>query len=264
MLKQVSILIGLIILSLLNSYFPFLLFLIIGKINIESFREDNSNTPKKIILSLTVISVICAFAAIISFYYGHWNHSIKIAGYYIFTSWEMLAVQIFPLGLTVYDIKNNKRLKRTTDKSHINVYLLAFVPLLVNNIITIYERRARVFEKNVLIQDILLAFFTAALLEELFFRGFLYNTLKKITKKKYAILVSSIIFALWHVGLLTSLSWEWSWSVFFNLVQIIFVGMVCAVLYDKSGCIGVAILFHACNDDVFLNMVELIKYYIFR
>ncbi len=264
-IRYVGITIGLAILGILNCYLPFLLYTMLKKRkNKTLIREEGARD--RVIICLVGLSVICAFATIFMFYYGQWKHSIEIGDYIIFSSWELLLIQIFPIGLWVANLNCGGKEKNTVfEKSTATIIILAFGPLLLNAVVVLYDRRVRVFEKNAIVQEILFAFLTAALVEECFFRGFLYNMLKKIMRKRvYAVAVSSLVFALWHIGVLSTLVKEWSWPAFINLIEIFFVGIICAELYEKTGSLFVAILFHACNNNAIVNAVELIKYYRLR
>ncbi len=74
--------------------------------------------------------------------------------------------------------------------------------------------------------------FVNSLLEEFFFRGFAFLTLKKVSTRKFAYLFSSIVFALYHISIMTG----WFSSVVFVLALIgLFAGgLIFNYLDEKS------------------------------
>ncbi len=82
----------------------------------------------------------------------------------------------------------------------------------------------------------------APLVEEIFFRGFIYAALRDKIGVVWAALVSSFIFAVFHGSL---------WTV----VPIMLLGFVLVYLYERGGSIGPPVIFHSLNNLVSLLLI---------
>lgn len=77
--------------------------------------------------------------------------------------------------------------------------------------------------------------FVNSFLEEFFFRGFAFLTLKRITGRKFAYLFSSIVFAIYHIAMM--IGW-FSLDVFLIIMAGLFAGgIIFDYLNEKSGTI---------------------------
>jgi hypothetical protein len=85
----------------------------------------------------------------------------------------------------------------------------------------------------------------APIMEELFFRGFIYAAFRKRWGVTAAITLSSALFAVSHASL-------------YNFIPLMVLGAVLAYLYQRTGSLGPPIMLHALNN--FLSVV-LIYYY---
>ena len=99
--------------------------------------------------------------------------------------------------------------------------------------------------------------FVAAIPEELFFRGYLFNCLKRKYDGRSARLVSSIFFGIWHLQLVYNLLLNPNLITLFNIVAIIFLGYIATFLEEKYGII-MAIMFHAFVDGAFTYALGMI------
>ncbi|HDP69328.1 MAG TPA: CPBP family intramembrane metalloprotease [Actinobacteria bacterium] len=85
----------------------------------------------------------------------------------------------------------------------------------------------------------------APLVEEIFFRGFIYTALRDKIGVVWAALISSFIFAVFHGNL---------WSI----VPIMLLGLILVYLYERGNSIGPPVIFHALN-----NLVSVLLIYSF-
>ena len=84
--------------------------------------------------------------------------------------------------------------------------------------------------------------FVNSLLEEFFFRGFAFLTLKKISSAKYAYIFSSVAFSIYHVAIMTG--W-FSIPLFLLIISGLFVGgLIFNYLNDKYSNIYVSWFVH--------------------
>ena len=85
--------------------------------------------------------------------------------------------------------------------------------------------------------------FINSFIEEFFFRGFAFLTLKKYTSRRFAIYFSSIAFALYHVTLMAGL-FEFSLYLLF-LFALVIAGYILNRLDEKSSTLFPSWIFHA-------------------
>ncbi len=83
----------------------------------------------------------------------------------------------------------------------------------------------------------------APIAEEVFFRGFIYSALRKSIGITKGIIISALIFALFHAQ---------SWL----LIPVTIIGVVLAYLYEKTGSLGPPIILHALN-----NLISVVLIY---
>lgn len=91
--------------------------------------------------------------------------------------------------------------------------------------------------KGQLFFPILLAIIVAPFCEEVLFRGFLYSGIKKYLGIRWAIILSALFFGFAHL----------EWAI---VIPLIFVGAVCAYLYEKSSSLWIPIAVHILNNAV--------------
>lgn len=72
--------------------------------------------------------------------------------------------------------------------------------------------------------------FVNSLLEEMFFRGLLYNRLRKLTKGHTAFAVSALLFSIYHIGIMTS--W-FSPVMFFVIIVMLFIAGLALNLFCR-------------------------------
>lgn len=82
-----------------------------------------------------------------------------------------------------------------------------------------------------------------AIKEELLFRGILINFLERRIGIFYSVVLSSLVFAIWHIGVVNPDFW--------NFIQILMAGLFLGVIYVGTGSIIMVIAFHAIYDAIF-------------
>jgi membrane protease YdiL (CAAX protease family) len=89
---------------------------------------------------------------------------------------------------------------------------------------------------------VFMAIVVAPVVEEIIFRGCIYRFLKSQTTVIGAQIISGSVFAMMHANLL-------------SFVPLVFVGVLLARIYEKTGSLGVAIWFHAFFNAFSLSML---------
>lgn len=86
--------------------------------------------------------------------------------------------------------------------------------------------------------------FANSLLEEFFFRGFAFLTLKKVTSRRFAYIFSGAAFSLYHIAMMTS----WFTPLLFILliVSLFIAGLLFNWLNEKSDNIYTSWMVHMC------------------
>ena len=159
------------------------------------------------------------------------------------------AIIFIPILLKVfkkYKVKNNFKLK--------DIFIpitLGIIISLIYNIILFYLNNLFNFTNKfdisnipIIVQIICSGIF-GPILEELVFRGIVYNRLKTFNKKNIAIILTSIIFALFHTDII-------------NSVYAFIVSFVLIYLYDKYKTIKAPIIMHIILNITIILMLKLI------
>ncbi|MDR5660009.1 CPBP family intramembrane glutamic endopeptidase [Serpentinicella sp. ANB-PHB4] len=81
-------------------------------------------------------------------------------------------------------------------------------------------------------------------LEEFFFRGFAFLTLKRVTSRKFAYIFSATAFSLYHVAIMTN--WFTPGLFILLIASLFFSGLLFNWLNEKSGTIYSSWLVHMC------------------
>ncbi len=111
-----------------------------------------------------------------------------------------------------------------------------------SNVAHVLEATVGVNPSNFIYIAIYISFINS-FIEEFFFRGFAFLTLKKYTSRRFAIYFSSIAFALYHVTLMAGL-FEFSLYLLF-LFALVIAGYILNRLDEKSSTLSPSWIFHA-------------------
>lgn len=105
------------------------------------------------------------------------------------------------------------------------------------------SENAGVTRDNFLLISLYISFINS-LLEEFFFRGFLFTNLKGLTSRRFAYLFSAAAFALYHMGMLRG--WFSPLLFLLALTALIVGGMIFNFLNEKQETIYTSWLVHMC------------------
>lgn len=133
------------------------------------------------------------------------------------------------------------------------------LPLVVVNVFAFFASHKVFVEVYGLLYEIWSALFTAACLEELFFRGYLYELLKKTTNNKMAAVLSSLVFVIWHTSLVRMLFSGFGVDVMQNLITIWGLGIIETIIYERTNSLITCILFHAVNNGIIMYTILFIR-----
>ncbi len=98
----------------------------------------------------------------------------------------------------------------------------------------------------IVIYSLALACFVGPVVEEVFFRGFLYPVVRKQIGIQWAMVVTAVLFALIHENL-------------FSFLPIFILGLALAYLYEKRGNLLACIALHIFHNTIFITYFFLIK-----
>ena len=83
-----------------------------------------------------------------------------------------------------------------------------------------------------------------SLLEEFFFRGYAFFTLKRLTSRRFAYLLSSLLFAVYHLGMTAGWFAPGVWLL--SMAGLFLGGCIFNSLNEKSGNLYASWLVHLC------------------
>ena len=209
-----------------------------------------------------LFTMIWIIIYVIGFSLGDYFSSlIKINKLFTFIIGLILSLILF-FFLKKYHLLSNYGLKKTEINPK---YMLFYIPCFVMLLSNLYLGIALNYT---LIETIfyILSMFMVGFLEELIFRGLLFNTLKRDSLKT-AIIVSSITFGIGHiVNLFTGYS-----DIILTLLQIIYAtsaGFMFVMIYYKTNSILPCIFFHSLfnglsafskgTNDILINVLSCI------
>ena len=145
-----------------------------------------------------------------------------------------------------YKTNNNFKLK-----NFIIPVVMGITISLVYNIIAYYLNGSFHFTNNYelsnipIIVQIICSGLCGPILEELVFRGIVYNKLKTFNKKRVAIILTSVIFALFHTDIL-------------NIIYAFIVSFVLIYLYERYKTLKAPVLTHIFLNTTIILMLNLI------
>ena len=206
-----------------------------------------SNT-KKAILMVTLIAVFCILMAVID--------GILKADYFVKSIVKLVLFLILPAlySLCDKDIKIKELFvpEKRGIKLAIILCVLVYIVILggyfllkdvfdFSSITTSLTNNIGVTGKNFIFVSLYISFVNS-LLEEFFFRGFAFITLKRITSRKFAYLFSATVFAVYHIAMM--IGW-FSLDVFLIIMIGLFAGgLIFNYLNERSSTVYPSWLVH--------------------
>ena len=222
------------------------------------------NKSKSIIgiLRIAVISIIIMYII----------DGIINTGYIQKSVVKMVMFLILPILYTLYDknIKLMDNFKIKSRKSLIHSFILGigvYLGILVvyfalkdfidlSNIIEMLDKDINVNKDNFLLISMYISFINS-LLEEFFFRGFIFLNLKRISGRKFAYIISAFAFSVYHLAIMGG----WFSPIIFTIAMIgLFVGaLIFNYLNEKGGNIYNSWIVHMMAN-LSINTVGLIMF----
>lgn len=150
-------------------------------------------------------------------------------GYIYKSAIKIMILLILPVVYTLYDknikLKHIFKIKSKRDLFYsiglglviyfgiLAVYFLIENFINLDNIAEVLDKSVKVNKNNFLWIALYISFINS-LLEEFFFRGFLFLNLKKVSNRKFAYIISAFAFSIYHVAIMAN----WFNSAIFLLV----------------------------------------------
>ena len=212
------------------------------------YGENMKTNFKKAMLMVTLIIVFCALMAVVD--------GIFKANYFVKSIIKFVMFLIFPAVYSSYDKTLN--LKEIFVPKKKELALSCVLCVLVYGVILggyllfkdVFDfsaitgqltKNVGVTKENFVFVSLYISFVNS-LLEEFFFRGFSFLSLKKVAGRKFAYLFSAGIFALYHVAMM--LGW-FGFEVFVIVMAGLFAGgLIFNYLNEKSGTVYPSWLAH--------------------
>lgn len=218
--------------------------------------ENNSKSTYKYV---SMIAVFYVFGFLLNCSVSFFNFGLKIKEITLIPSYTLLYFIFVPL---MYYLLNNKAQLKSLlfmNKHILKITIMMCIPILIISAIEGTCQDTFGVSKSMVFQNMFQAMFTAALVEELFFRGFIYQLLKKVVSINCAQILSAIMFTLYHVTLLKQIFSIENLPIIMNLLSIFLLGVANAKICEKTKSLVPAIVFHALVDGAFKNLLILIR-----
>lgn len=185
---------------------------------------------KEIIIVFILQYLLVVLCGVIYSLFGYdINNFMGSIGYFIVVIFNIIVIILL-----------NKRYKLITNKVSFSlyfpyIYLIICYALIMNNIFFIFN----LTNSNVASINIILLIISSGVIgpvvEELLFRGILFNNLNKYYSNKKSILISSLIFGLFH----TSIN---------GFIYAFFLGIILSYIYLKANDIKICMLGHMLSN----------------
>lgn len=216
---------------------------------------DKTEKIKAILIAVISVSVIYLFAFLALI--GKLDNGLSIKGVLLIPTYSIIVYYAIPIA---WGLKNKDILHSffKIDKKVVKVTILILFPIILSNFITVFCYSYTGSSKTHLISNIFQFVFTAALGEELFYRGFLYSILKKVWNVKFAMILSSFIFTASHFNVFASIFNGGGWIYLFNFVSIFALGILNCIIYERSKSLIPTIILHACINGAFRDLLALL------
>lgn len=134
----------------------------------------------------SAVKIILFF--IVPFLYSRWDKRFKIKSLFIIKGKGL--VQVFFLGVLVYVFI-------------LGCYFSIGTYFDFSNVTSQLQQNVGIKKENFIFVAIYISFINS-LLEEFFFRGFIFTNLKALTSRGIAYSISALVFALYHIAMMTS------------------------------------------------------------
>ncbi len=206
------------------------------------------NNTKKSILMVALIILFCAVMAVVDGVYQ--------ANYFVKSSIKLVLFLLFPLIYSFYDkeIKIGEvfKPKKSGIKTALILCVLVYAVILggyfltknifdYSGIVDSLTNNIGVTGNNFIFVSLYISFVNS-LLEEFFFRGFAFLTLKRITGRTFAYLFSAAVFSVYHIAMM--IGW-FSVGLFLIVMAGLFAGgLIFNYLNEKSGTVYPSWLVH--------------------
>ena len=203
---------------------------------------------KKAVVMVTLIILFCAFMAVVD--------GVFKADYFIKSIIKFVLFLILPAIYSLFDkdikVKNVFKPKKKGLKQSFVLCISVYVIILggyfllkdvfdFSSITTSLTNNIGVTGKNFIFVSLYISFVNS-LLEEFFFRGFAFITLKRITGRKFAYLFSAAMFSIYHIAMM--IGW-FDMGVFLIVMAGLFAGgLIFNYLNEKSSTIYPSWLVH--------------------
>lgn len=197
--------------------------------------------PTSLLLTLLIAFISCGLMA--------WVDLVYMPGYLTKSIIKLICFLAIPLGYGLYTaprqcleiLKPNKKNLLMAILLGVIVYVLLLGGYYIfsffidfSQITTSLERSIGVNKENFVFVALYISFVNS-FLEEYFFRGFLFIRIKKMGYRYFAYFISSILFALYHVGMMQN--WFNIWFFLLLIFGLFISGIFFDALNEKKGTI---------------------------
>ena len=156
----------------------------------------------------------------------------------------LLISMIIILPIAYYVYKRTNKIEKHESKSY---YGLLMLPIFYNSLIYCLHINPVAYQPNELsyVKQIIASAIYGPIIEELVFRGLVFNKLMKFNQDNQAIIIATIIFALMHSGL-------------YNIIYATIIGYFLTLNYYKHGSIKRNIILHGLCNLIVIGLIPIL------
>lgn len=218
---------------------------------IKTERETGNIPKKKLYIIIACLSVFLSFALMYLYIFGSLDNGVIVNGFRILPSVTYIVYIIVPIVWFVKEYRGNPFRIFKLDRKKLLFMVLICLPIILNDFINVFNYNLlnyAVININEYWYNLYQVFIIAAFIEELFFRGFMYSLLKKIFSVNVSMILSSLVFTLWHLNLLKKLYYAPSLFIVINMLAIFLLGIANSFIFERCKSLWPSVIFHAVID----------------
>jgi len=219
----------------------------------ENGQKIEYKKEKKNIYMAIYLVAIC-FLLRYMYHIGAVDDGVTIYGYKVLPTYTILIYLIIAFFFRKKYAYSSKRF----DFKRVKKGIIMCGPIMITYIykFLLYSQKTSSVGDN--IYEIWSCIFIAAIVEEFYFRGLLYEILKRSMSVIGAQLITSFIFLVWHFNVITLFIHNPNTFIIYNMICIFCLGMITCYIYDKTKTIISPIILHAINNGLIIYTLRIV------
>ena len=200
--------------------------------------EKRSNATKRNYIELIVGICVC-FILNASYEFNWFSYEFIYKDYWIIPTHWLFVYS----ALALYWRRKNHVSSKIHLLTQLKYLLFVCLPIIARNLFILFFSTSTSDKVIDSVYEIWSCIFVAAFVEELFFRGYLYELMKQVMNRKVAIATTSFTFVIWHTGLTKLVLVSLRVEAIENWLVVLFLGVITNIIYERTNSIFICIVY---------------------